>query len=481
MSNTGSVQEAQWTRIAEIRASLDHPIVDGDGHLQESVPLLFDHVRRIGGPVAVDALVGALPDLFTGRGDAAVGEGRGPWWPAPMEHQYLATVMAPALYAERLPELGFDFAVLYPSLGLALCTLPDASLRQLACRALNTMNAEICGPHAARLTPAAVVPMHTPEEAVAELTFAVRDLGLKVASIPPAVARPLEAFPDAFPAVSRPDWYAIDSAADYDPVWQAFEELEVAVTVHGGVGFRYLPIARRSPTNYAFNHLHGHADGEEGLCRALVFGGVPRRFPHLQFGFLEAGVLWAVSLLAGIEERFEKRGARGLVAYDPRRLDAERLGELLVRYGLPPDGPGLLEPPGAESVVRDELADSGIRDEQDLARIFAEQFFFGCESDDPAVHRALDGPGNPLGVVFRPVLSSDFGHWDVPYMDDVLPQSRRLVDRGLMDAAGYRRFAFEYPVMLHAGMNPRFFDGTHVAAEARALIDSAPARQDATR
>jgi hypothetical protein len=305
---------------------------------------------------------------------------------------------------------------------------------------------------------------------VAELTFAVRELGLKAASIPPAVARPLEAFPEAFPAVSRPDWYAIDSAADYDPVWQAFADLGVAVTVHGGVGFRYLPIGRRSPTNYAFNHLHGHADGEEGLCRALVFGGVPQRFPHLQFGFLEAGVLWAISLLAGTEERLEKRGAAGLAAYDPGRLDAARLGELLGRYGLPPDAPGLLEPPGPGSVVRDELADSGIDSEDDLARIFGEQFFFGCESDDAAVHRALDGPGNPLGVVFRPVLSSDFGHWDVPRMEEVLPQSRRLLDRGLMDEAAYRRFAFEYPVMLHAGMNPRFFEGTHVADEARALI-----------
>ena len=43
------------------------------------------------------------------------------------------------------------------------------------------------------MTPAAVVPMHTPEEAIEEATYAVRELGLKVVMIANHVRRPVPA------------------------------------------------------------------------------------------------------------------------------------------------------------------------------------------------------------------------------------------------------------------------------------------------
>ncbi|HVA07713.1 MAG TPA: amidohydrolase family protein, partial [Acidimicrobiales bacterium] len=385
-------------------------------------------------------------------------------WPAPADAEYQATVMAPSLMAERLEELGIDFAIVYPSLGLALCTLPDSDLRQGVCMALNRMNAELCGPHAERLTPSSVIPMHTPTEAIETLGHAT-EVGLRVAMIPPAVARPVTAYPDAFPTFSRLDRYGIDSDHDYDAVWQAFVDHRVAVSAHGGLGFRYLPSSSRSTSNYVFNHVLGHAEFQEHLCRSLVFGGVPQRFPQLPFLFMEGGVLWALALLAALEEHWEKRSARGLSAFDPARLDLDRLGELLTAHGLPPQAPQMLEREGPQPWVRDEFADSGISEEEDLARIFGEQFFFGCESDDIGVHRALDARGNPLGAALRPLFSSDIGHWDVPRLIDVVPQSRHLVDAGLLDAAGYQRFVFDDVVRAHTRLNPGFFKGTTVEKE----------------
>ena len=55
-------------RIDGIRARLDHPVVDGDGHLLESVPMLFDTLHRVAGEKAVEGLRRVLPDLFTGAG-----------------------------------------------------------------------------------------------------------------------------------------------------------------------------------------------------------------------------------------------------------------------------------------------------------------------------------------------------------------------------------------------------------------------------
>ena len=343
----------------------------------------------------------------------------------------------------------------------------------IAVRGLNAMLADLCKAHAYRLTPAAVIPMHTPEEAIAELCYVRRELGLRATMIPPAVARPLAAYPDLFPRLAHPDRYGIDSAHDYDPVWRAFVELGAAVTPHGAVGLRYLPDGRSSPTNYSYNHSLGHGFLMSELCRALVYGGVPSRFPKLSFGFLEGGASWAIALLGAVVEHWEKRGPEGLARYDPRRLDTERLAELLRQHGLPSQPPEMIGDPTAQPWARDEFEASGITAEGDVAKIFGEQFFFGCESDDVSVHRALDGRGNKLGTVLRPVFSSDIGHWDVPNLSDPVPNSWKLVERGLLTPEAYRAFVFELPARLHLSMNPGFFSGTSVEAAVRDAFPAA--------
>ena len=48
-----------------------------------------------------------------------------------------------------------------------------------------------------------------------------------------------------------------------------------------------------------------------------------------------------------------------------------------------------------------------------LRRLFAEQFFFGCEAEDRTIEFGFD---NPLGFDMAPTLGSDIGHWDVAVM-----------------------------------------------------------------
>src|SRR5947207_8990485 len=45
---------------AQIRASLDHPIVDGDGHWLEYAPVFSDKMRKAGGDLAADGFLAAL-------------------------------------------------------------------------------------------------------------------------------------------------------------------------------------------------------------------------------------------------------------------------------------------------------------------------------------------------------------------------------------------------------------------------------------
>ena len=458
--------------VRALRERLAHPVIDGDGHLLESLELYSEYLEKVGGQGLVKGFETLLREKipFT-LGDAARGEPRAAWWGTPSDALDVATVTVPALLARRLDEIGVDFSLLYPSLGLAIGGLPDDELRPAAARALNLMNAEICAEHAHRLAPVATIPMGNPAEAVEELTYTVKQLGYRAASIPPVIARPLAAFPAAFPAACSLDRYGIDSAYDYDPVWRAFDELGVSVTSHGGVAVHHMPDGRSSPTSYVFNHIGGHAFQQMELAKSLVLGGVPLRFPRLRFGFLECGVGWAPDLLQALQEHWEKRSGKLYEAYDPAKLDRTRLSELLSGFGFPEQAPmGGAGDRESGPWVRDEFAESGIRAERQLREIFERQFFFGCESDDKSIYRGFHPRGNPFGIRMQAFFASDIGHWDVPKMSDILLQSRELVDRGLLEESDYRAFVFENPARLYLGTNPRFFDGTCIEGASRALL-----------
>ena len=98
--------------------------------------------------------------------------------------------------------------------------------RRGACRALNRCNAETFAPFADRLAPVAAIPMHTPDEAVAELEYAVNVLGFKSVLFAGYVQRPIDAaVASQIRSLARwatwLDMFGIDSAYDYDPVWAA--------------------------------------------------------------------------------------------------------------------------------------------------------------------------------------------------------------------------------------------------------------------
>ena len=44
------------TEVRKIRARLNHPIIDADGHWAEFPPLMREEFKRIGGDTAVEAL-----------------------------------------------------------------------------------------------------------------------------------------------------------------------------------------------------------------------------------------------------------------------------------------------------------------------------------------------------------------------------------------------------------------------------------------
>jgi hypothetical protein len=184
---------------------------------------------------------------------------------------------------------------------------------------------------------------------------------------------------------------------------------------------------------------------------------------------LECGVAWACNLYASLIARRHKRNGRAMRAHlNPAGLDragllayAAQHGDAVVQARLPQIARQLeisaTEPRPDEL---DEFARCGIERAEDIRDLFVPHFFFGCEADDPLNAWAFSPKVNPYGARLNAMFSSDVSHWDVPDMTAVVPEVYELVEDDLLTEADFRDFMFTNPVKLHAGMNPRFFEGT---------------------
>src|SRR5216683_3104676 len=197
--------------------------------------------------------------------------GQEAFWSSPCENVLdRATAMLPRLMYERLDDLGIDFCVVYPTAGLGYHRMPDTRMRRAICRAYNVFAADQFRGLEDRVIPAAIIPMYTPEEAIEEIEFAATQLGYKVIMVGGMMRRPVPAL-----AEERPD----------------------------------------------------------AVAKALFFGGVTRRFPDLNFAFLEGGVGWACMLYADLIGHWEKRNGQAIQGTHPSKLDVKKLLEYTQKYG----------------------------------------------------------------------------------------------------------------------------------------------------
>jgi predicted TIM-barrel fold metal-dependent hydrolase len=479
------------SKSAAVRARLNHPVIDSDGHMIEFEPGFLDYLKQVGGRTMVDRFLsderntgswGRLSRWYRlspeeRREQRAT---RSPWWALPTKNTLdRATAVLPKLLHERMNDIGLDFTVLYPTLGLSFPHIDNEELRRATCRALNAFCADYFREYADRMTPAACIPMHTPQEAVEELEYVVKDLGLKAIMMAGHVQRPIPAAVRKDPEVGRYafwlDTFCLDSEYDYDPVWAKCVELKVPPTFHSpAMGW-----GSRITSNYMYNHTGHFAAAGEAVCKALFMGGVTRRFPTLKFGFLESGVGWATDLYAGILARWDKRNPKDLENYNPANLNRELLFDLYRRYGgkMVEDklddlnkSLGLMAGTKEDPTTLNDWAACKIERAEDIRDLFVPNFYFGCEADDPLNATAFNTKMNPFGARLKAIFSSDIGHWDVPDMTEVLEEAHELVEHGVITEKDFRDFVFTNPVTLWTGMNPDFFKGTVIEQAAAQII-----------
>jgi predicted TIM-barrel fold metal-dependent hydrolase len=391
-------------------------------------------------------------------------------WGAPTKNTLdRATAALPDLYASRLEALGIDYSILYPSLGLFMYNQIDADIREEVIRAYNRFVLELSGAHLDVLCPVATIPMYTPDEAIHHLEDAVA-VGHKVICMQGWVRRPIAAAQETHGDAEwgyRLDYFGLDSEYDYDPVWAKCVELKVVPTFHSATGLW----AGRSITNYTNNHIGNLAQSQEALAKSLFLAGVPRRFPTLNFGFLECGAGWAWSLFLDLLGHYEKRSLEAMKGYvDPASLDVDGLMSYFDKHADDFTGRHLDQArafysrPPTPLPDKDDFWRLEITSTDELADLFLPRFYIGCEADDRSVALAFDRRLNPKGRTLRALFGSDVGHWDVTDVGDVLVEAYELVEDGLITEADFKEFVYSNAVQMHAGVNPDFFKGTAVEA-----------------
>jgi predicted TIM-barrel fold metal-dependent hydrolase len=478
---TGHAHQA----AGKIRSGLNHPVIDGDGHWVEFDPAFAERLRKAGGDVAAEGFLAAMASTRTAL-NMTVEERRRRrlampafWVRQTANTLDRATAMMPRMMYDRLDEFGTDFGIIYPTAGLRFPRIANDKARRAVIRGYNVVTSDMFAKLSDRLTPAAIIPMHHPEEAIEELEFVTKQLGMKVGMFGSAFPRKVESVTGTDSDTRRLavgyEVFGIDSQYDYDPVWRTCLDVKIAPTFHSAGSNQGL---RNSPTNFTYNHIGHFAAAGHAAAKGLFLGGVTRRFPGLRFGFLEGGVGWGAQLFGDLIEHWERRNIRALENMKPDKLDRELLMSLVEKYGYDDfaeqlrarDGWPDPDMHGTGGLAElDDFAKCEITRKSDWLDLYAKPYYFGCEADDPSIAIAF-GDTNKFKAKLNALYSSDVGHFDVIDMREPLQEAFELVEDGVVNLDDFAAFTFGNVVRLMGGQNPGFFDGTRVAGEARAVL-----------
>ncbi len=196
----------------------------------------------------------------------------------------------------RIPDMdreGIDAAFLYPSLGLFLGGMKDPELATASCRAYNRWLAEYCKPYPQRLFGAAMLPMQSSvERIIDEVRFASRELGFRTGFVRP---NPYNGHP-----LHDPMYY---------PLWEAAQDLDFAIGVHGGSESAQETLAMdRFRRGGAVRHAVAHTFEMMAASTSFIMCGICDKFPRLRVAFLESGGGWMAGWLDRMDRHFDDKG-----------------------------------------------------------------------------------------------------------------------------------------------------------------------------
>jgi predicted TIM-barrel fold metal-dependent hydrolase len=195
---------------------------------------------------------------------------------------------------KRIPDMdmdGIDAAFLYPSIGLFVGGVVDPALAGAICRAYNRWLADYCKPYPDRLFGVAMLPMQDVGTAIAEMTFARKELGMHGGFL-------------------RPNPYNNRLIHDpiYEPFWTAAEELDFSIGFHEGAAPGMPQVGVDRFNGRGAQHIISHTMEMMLAALSMIWGGVCERHPKLRVGFLESGGGWIAPWLDRMDRHFDDQG-----------------------------------------------------------------------------------------------------------------------------------------------------------------------------
>ena len=193
---------------------------------------------------------------------------------------------------------GIDAELVFPTLGLMLPRIDDLEAERVACEIYNDWVWGYCAPVSDRLVPAAMIPSHDLDDALAECTRTA-EKGFAAFCI----------------------WGGLDNYNEpiWDPIFAYSAEQHIPIVFHTGIGDLNIR-AKRNPGGALYNYSRQINDAID-IITLLVAGGVLDRHPdaHIVFAEYSAGWLW------GLAERMDEvyQGHANMVSPKLSRLPSE--------------------------------------------------------------------------------------------------------------------------------------------------------------
>ncbi|RYE57241.1 MAG: amidohydrolase [Rhizobiaceae bacterium] len=178
--------------------------------------------------------------------------------------------------------------VIYPTIGMLLCSIPDGAYRQACFRAFNQWMRDYCSENPVRLAGIGQSAAWTPEETIADL-HQIKELGLKGAMLPGSADGGLD----------------YDSP-EYDKVWDCAVELGLPICFHILTGRGPLSLTTAPPRGGKLAAFTSIVRELQDIAGLFVFGRVFERHPDLRVVLVESDAGWAPHFCTRMDHAYKR-------------------------------------------------------------------------------------------------------------------------------------------------------------------------------
>ena len=180
---------------------------------------------------------------------------------------------------------GIAAEIIYPSVGMEICNIPDLDLKQAAMEAYNRWLAEFCAPYPHRLVGLGQCAVKTPDSGIRELE-AIKALGFKGVMLP-----------------GLPGTQEDYNHESYTEFFHAMVDLELVPSFHiltSGEGLA------RGFRGSKINSFMSIVRGNQDLMSMFVFDGIFMRHPKLKIVSAEADGGWVPHFMYRMDHAYDR-------------------------------------------------------------------------------------------------------------------------------------------------------------------------------